>query len=63
MKVLILIDCTGSMGVTLQKTKNCVRAMINEARAELKKKNLSEDIILIKIGGYRNYSSLEEKLF
>lgn len=34
--------------------------MIDEARAELKKVHLNEDIILIKIGGYRNYSSLEE---
>lgn len=63
MKVLILIDCTGSMGATLLKTKNCVRAMIEEARAELKKKHLSEDLILIKIGGYRNYLSFEEQLF
>ena len=63
MKVLILIDCTGSMSDALHKTKNCVKAMIDEARAELKKNMLDEDIILIKIGGYRNYLSLEEKLF
>jgi hypothetical protein len=37
--------------------------MIEEARAELKKHHLNDEIILIKIGGYRNYSSLEEKLF
>ena len=37
MKVLILIDCTVSMGETLGKTKNCVRAMINEAKDALKK--------------------------
>jgi len=28
MKVLVLIDCTGSMSMTLQKTKNCVDKMI-----------------------------------
>jgi predicted metal-binding protein len=28
MKVLVLIDCTGSMSMTLQKTKNCVEKMI-----------------------------------
>ncbi len=37
--------------------------MIDEARAELKKNMLDEDVILIKIGGYRNYLSFEEKLF
>jgi hypothetical protein len=37
--------------------------MIEEARAELKKNHLSDELILIKIGGYRNYSSFEEQLF
>ena len=63
MKVLVLIDCTGSMSMTLQKTKNCVDKMIQETRLELKKNKLDEDIILMKIAGYRNYSSLEQKLF
>lgn len=63
MKVLVLIDCTGSMSMTLQKTKNCVGNMIQETRKELLKNKLSEDLILMKIAGYRNYSSLEQKLF
>jgi len=63
MKVLVLIDCTGSMGMTLQKTKNCVTQMFEEARKALRDMKLSEDLILMKIAGYRNYSSLEEKLF
>jgi hypothetical protein len=29
----------------------------------LRDMKLSEDLILMKIAGYRNYSSLEEKLF
>jgi hypothetical protein len=62
MKVLVLMDATSSMGVTLQKTKNCVRAMFEEARNELRKMELSEDLILMKIAGYRNYSSLEENI-
>ena len=60
MKVLVLIDCTGSMGMTLQKTKNCVDKMIQEVKHELVKNKLGEDIILMKIAGYRNYSSLEK---
>jgi hypothetical protein len=63
MKVLVLIDCTGSMSMTLQKTKNCVDKMILETKRELVKNKLDEDIILMKIAGYRNYSSLEQKLF
>ncbi len=63
MKVLVLIDCTGSMSMTLQKTKNCIENMIQETKQELIKNKLDEDIILMKIAGYRNYSSLEEKLF
>ena len=63
MKVLVLMDATSSMGVTLQKTKNCVRAMFDEARNALKEMNLSEDLILMKIGGYRNYNSSEENIF
>ncbi len=62
MKVLVLMDATSSMGVTLQKTKNCVSAMFEEARHALKEMDLSEDLILMKIAGYRNYSSLEENL-
>ena len=62
MKVLVLIDCTGSMGITLQKTKNCVGVMFEEARKALKEMGLSEDLILMKIAGYRNYSSLEKQL-
>jgi hypothetical protein len=63
MKVLVLIDCTGSMHMTLEKTKNCVGNMIKQVKEELLKNDLSDDIILMKIAGYRNYSSLEEKLF
>lgn len=63
MKVLVLIDCTGSMNLTLQKTKNCISKMIYETQKELKKNGLAEDLILMKIAGYRNYSSLEPKLF
>ena len=59
MKVLVLIDCTGSMSMTLQKTKNCVGKMIREVKQELINNSLSEDVILMKIAGYRNYSSLE----
>jgi hypothetical protein len=62
MKVLVLIDCTGSMGITLQKTKNCVGVMFEEARKALKEMDLSEDLVLMKIAGYRNYSSLEKQL-
>ena len=63
MKVLVLIDCTNSMGKTLEKTKNSLDAMFEEARKSLKERNLSEDLIQMKIGGYRNYSSLKDKLF
>jgi len=63
MKTLVLIDCTGSMRSTLDKTKNCVTQMFEEARKALREMNLSEDLILMKIAGYRNYSSLEEELF
>jgi hypothetical protein len=35
-KVLVLIDCTGSMGKTLEKTKNAVESMFQGARQELK---------------------------
>ena len=31
-KVLVLIDCTGSMSATLEKTKNAVEAMFQGAR-------------------------------
>ena len=59
-KVLVLIDCTGSMSATLQKTKNAVEAMFQGAREELKKQKLSEDLVVMKVAGYRNYNSLEE---
>jgi hypothetical protein len=36
MKVLVLMDATSSMGLTLQKTKNCVSAMFEEARNALR---------------------------
>ncbi len=62
MKALVLIDCTGSMSGTLEKTKNCVAKMFKEAKNELKNQKLDEELILMKIAGYRNYSSLEEKL-
>ena len=62
MKVLVLIDCTSSMSMTLQKTKNCVDKMIQETKRELVKNQLDEDLILMKIAGYRNYNSLEQKL-
>ncbi len=32
MKTLVLIDCTGSMRSTLDKTKNCVTQMFKEAK-------------------------------
>jgi hypothetical protein len=51
------------MGKTLEKTKNSLDAMFEEARKSLKERNLSEDLIQMKIGGYRNYSSLKDKLF
>jgi hypothetical protein len=57
MKVLVLMDATGSMGITLQKIKNSVHAMFKEARNALKEMGISEDLILMKIGGYRNYNS------
>ncbi len=63
MKVLILLDCTGSMSLTLQKTKNCIDNVIKELKRQLKKNNLDEDLIMIKIAGYRNYSSLEPKIY
>ncbi len=37
--------------------------MFEQAKKVLKKLGLSEDLFLMKIGGYRNYSSPEEKLF
>jgi len=37
--------------------------MFVEARKKLKEMNLNEDLILMKIAGYRNYNSLEENLF
>jgi hypothetical protein len=63
MKVLVLMDITSSMGITLQKTKNCVRAMFDEARNALRDMNLSEDLVLMKIAGYRNYNSPQEEIF
>jgi hypothetical protein len=51
------------MGKTLEKTKNSLDAMFEEAKKSLKENNLSEDLIQMKIGGYRNYSSLKDKLF
>ena len=63
MKVLVLMDITSSMGITLQKTKNCVRAMFDEARNALRDMGLSEDLVLMKIAGYRNYNSPQEEIF
>ena len=62
MKVLALIDGTKSMGRTLDKTKNSLGNMFEGARKALKDNGLSEDLILMKIAGYRNYSSLKDKL-
>ena len=62
MKVLALIDGTKSMGRTLDKTKNSLGNMFEEARKALKDNGLSEDLILMKIAGYRNYSSLKDKV-
>ena len=36
--------------------------MFVEARNALREMNLSEDLMLMKIAGYRNYSSLEENI-
>lgn len=33
--------------------------MFDEAKSTLKSMNLDEDLILMKIGGYRNYNSVE----
>jgi hypothetical protein len=62
MKVLVFIDGTKSMGKTLEKTKNSVGAMFEKARESLRSMNLSEDLILMKIACYRNYSSMKDKL-
>lgn len=37
--------------------------MFEEARNALREMNLSEELILMKIGGYRNYNSSEENIF
>jgi hypothetical protein len=37
--------------------------MFEEARKALKENDLSEDLILMKIAGYRNYNSSEKELF
>ena len=50
------------MGVNLAKTKNNIFKSFNEARNALKQSELSEDLILINVGGYRNYNSGEEKI-
>ncbi len=50
------------MGVTLEKTKICINPIFEEARNALRELGLSEDLILMKIAGYRNYNSLEENL-
>ena len=34
--------------------------MFQGARQELKNQNLSEDLVVMKVAGYRNYNSLEE---
>ena len=62
MKVLILVKATSKMGENLVKTKNQILKSFNEARNALKDSELSEDLILIKVGGYRNYNSVEEKI-
>ncbi len=63
MKILILIDSTSSMTLIMQMIKDSVVASIKESREKLRKLKIHEDIIFFKIGGYRNYFSLEEKLF
>ncbi len=55
----MLIDITSSMGITLQKIKNSISSMFEEARNALKEMNLSENLLLIKIAGYRHYHNLE----
>jgi hypothetical protein len=50
------------MGENLAKTKNQILKSFNEARNTLKDSELSEDLILIKVGGYRNYDSGEKIL-
>ena len=62
MKVLIMVSAATKMGVNLAKTKNQILKSFNEARNALKDSELSEDLILIKVGGYRNYDSGEEKI-
>jgi hypothetical protein len=62
MKFLILIKATINMRENLEKTKNQILKSFNEARNALKHCELSEDIILIKVGGYRNYNNDEEKI-
>ena len=62
MKVLILVKATVIIGVNLAKTKNQILKSFNEARNALKDSELSEDLILIKVGGYRCYNSGEEKI-
>ena len=62
MKVLILVKATNSMKENLVKTKNQILKSFNEARNTLKDSELSEDLILIKVGGYRNYNIVEEKI-
>ena len=37
--------------------------MFEEARKALKEMDVSEDLILMKIGGYRNYNSPIEEIF
>ena len=62
MKVLIMVSAAFKMGVNLAKTKNQILKSFNEARNALKDSELSEDLILIKVGGYRCYNSGEEKI-
>lgn len=40
-----------------------MRGMFDEARLALKSMSLDEDLILMKIGGYRNYNSAEKEIF
>ena len=45
MKVLILLDCTGSMQPTLNKTKNCLKNVIKQTKYEMKENKLDENLL------------------
>lgn len=61
-KTLVLIDGTGSMGLTLKAATVCVSTMFDLVKETLRQHGIDENFFQLMFGIYRNYNSRADRL-